>query len=213
MLERQKINVKRYERAFEEVNGMGHGMEYTPVPVDPYLKGQPSPPDPNEMGWKDTFRMNPGEVTRVLVRFTSQDGSPFSFDATAEPGYVWHCHILEHEDNEMMRPYKLVNPVPPPAGALGLTSGAGPELLGPSAGAKGITLRFRIREAGAARLGVYNVSGQLVRQLVDAEMVPGLQTVTWDGRNGAGGMSASGIYFMKLETRSGTATQRLLLTR
>jgi FtsP/CotA-like multicopper oxidase with cupredoxin domain len=35
------------------------------------------------------------------------NGGDYSFDATAEPGYVWHCHILEHEDNEMMRPYAI----------------------------------------------------------------------------------------------------------
>ena len=45
------------------------------------------PADANERGWKDTFRMNPGEVTRILVRFAPQDESPaFAFDATAAPG-------------------------------------------------------------------------------------------------------------------------------
>jgi cobalamin biosynthesis Mg chelatase CobN len=53
--------------------------------------------------------MNPGEVTTIRVRFTAQDGSPFTFDATQGPGYVWHCHIIDHEDNEMMRPYKVVS--------------------------------------------------------------------------------------------------------
>ena len=47
------------------------------------------------------------QVTVIRVRFAQQDGSDFPFDATAGPGYVWHCHILEHEDNEMMRPYTL----------------------------------------------------------------------------------------------------------
>jgi spore coat protein A, manganese oxidase len=55
------------------------------------------PPDPNEMGWKDTVRANPGEVTRIIARFSTFAGR-----------YVWHCHILEHEDNEMMRPYEVV---------------------------------------------------------------------------------------------------------
>jgi FtsP/CotA-like multicopper oxidase with cupredoxin domain len=58
--------------------------------------------------------MNPGQVTRIRVRFAPQDvpvseSKPgrnlFPFDPTAGPGYVWHCHILDHEDNEMMRPY------------------------------------------------------------------------------------------------------------
>ena len=48
-----------------------------------------------------------GEVVTIRVRFAQQDGSSFPFDATAGPGYVWHCHLLEHEDNEMMRPYKV----------------------------------------------------------------------------------------------------------
>lgn len=59
--------------------------------------GPAVPPDPNEAGWKDTVRANPGEVTRVIAKF----------DLTGY--YVWHCHILEHEDYEMMRPFRVVN--------------------------------------------------------------------------------------------------------
>ncbi len=55
------------------------------------------PPDPNESGWKDTVRADPGMVTRIIVRFEGFTGR-----------YVWHCHILEHEDNEMMRPFDVV---------------------------------------------------------------------------------------------------------
>ena len=36
--------------------------------------------------------------------------NPFPFDSTAGPGYVWHCHILDHEDNDMMRPMKMTAP-------------------------------------------------------------------------------------------------------
>jgi len=82
-------------------------------PLEPFLVGPVKPPDPNERGWKDTVRTNPGEVTRILVRFAPMNGGEYSFDATAEPGYVWHCHILEHEDNEMMRPYAIRRPLPP----------------------------------------------------------------------------------------------------
>jgi spore coat protein A, manganese oxidase len=59
--------------------------------------GRPVLPDPNEVGWKDTVRADPGMVTRIIVRFEGFVGR-----------YVWHCHILEHEDNEMMRPYDVV---------------------------------------------------------------------------------------------------------
>jgi len=68
-----------------------------------------------ERGWKNVFKVRPGAVTRMLVRFkplSSADASPeesrFPFDATTGPGYVYHCHILDHEDNEMMRPMKIV---------------------------------------------------------------------------------------------------------
>jgi spore coat protein A len=56
-------------------------------------------PDANEMGWKDTVRANARSITRIIVPFVGFTGR-----------YVWHCHILEHEDNEMMRPYELVSP-------------------------------------------------------------------------------------------------------
>ena len=79
---------------------------YIPKILDPalYYQGKAIAPTPTEMTWKDTLQMNPGEVTTIRVKFTSQDGLAFPFDATAGPGYVWHCHIIDHEDNEMMRP-------------------------------------------------------------------------------------------------------------
>jgi spore coat protein A, manganese oxidase len=55
------------------------------------------PPEPAESGWKDTVRADPGMVTRIIIRFEGFTGR-----------YVWHCHILEHEDNEMMRPFDVV---------------------------------------------------------------------------------------------------------
>jgi FtsP/CotA-like multicopper oxidase with cupredoxin domain len=70
-------------------------------------------PDPNDAGWKDTIKMFPGEVTRIAVRWapvnvaanaTHAGQDYFSFDPTNGPGYVEHCHILDHEDNEFMRP-------------------------------------------------------------------------------------------------------------
>jgi spore coat protein A len=71
------------------------------------LVGQPMPPERNERpAMKDTIKSYPGYVTRVIQRFDLPHGT------LTTPGqeflYVWHCHILEHEDNEMMRPYKVV---------------------------------------------------------------------------------------------------------
>jgi FtsP/CotA-like multicopper oxidase with cupredoxin domain len=81
-----------------------------PICTENYLLGEPTGPNPEETGWKDTVKMNPGEVTVIKVRFSPVDGSKnYSFDPTEGPGYVWHCHILDHEDNEMMRPYVVVS--------------------------------------------------------------------------------------------------------
>jgi spore coat protein A len=54
-------------------------------------------PEPHEAGWKDTVRADPGMVTRIAMHFEGEPGR-----------YVWHCHFLEHEDNEMMRPYEVL---------------------------------------------------------------------------------------------------------
>jgi spore coat protein A, manganese oxidase len=56
----------------------------------------PKPAEAYERGWKDTAIMYPGEVTRVVMKFETRGL------------FVWHCHILSHEDHEMMRPYQIV---------------------------------------------------------------------------------------------------------
>ncbi|CAL4951207.1 unnamed protein product [Urochloa decumbens] len=63
----------------------------------------------HERTWKNVVKIAPGFVTTVVVKFMMVDtGRNYPFDATAEPGYVYHCHILDHEDNAMIRPLKLI---------------------------------------------------------------------------------------------------------
>jgi FtsP/CotA-like multicopper oxidase with cupredoxin domain len=79
-----------------------------------FLTDSPVPPGPEESGWKDTLKVLPFEVTTIVTRWAptatavnsvSAGTNRFPFDpTTGGPGYVWHCHILDHEDNEMMRP-------------------------------------------------------------------------------------------------------------
>jgi spore coat protein A len=80
ILERQKFDIDgfRYEKKMQ-------------------LIGQPVPPEPNEMGWKDTVQAHPESITRIIVRFEGYAGR-----------YVWHCHVLEHAANEMMRPFEVL---------------------------------------------------------------------------------------------------------
>ena len=85
-------------------------LDRQPFDVDLYIAsngtqlsftGPRIPPDPNEMGWKDTVRANPGQATRIIIRFDALPNDDIR-------RFMWHCHILEHEDNDMERPYVLV---------------------------------------------------------------------------------------------------------
>ncbi len=128
--DRQNIDVDRFKAYWESLNGSTLPLDHptiranveTPVfdpatnTVHDFLTGPSEPPSPRESGWKDTFVCPPGQVTRVQIRFAPQYSknsqlvpgvNPFQFDPTAGPGYVWHCHILDHEDNDMMRPMKI----------------------------------------------------------------------------------------------------------
>ncbi|KAL4569410.1 hypothetical protein LXL04_025046 [Taraxacum kok-saghyz] len=77
--------------------------------IEKYASGHKLGVVPYEKGWKNVYKMNPGYVTKIVVKFSYiHTNASYPFDATAEPGYVYHCHILDHEDNVMMRPLKLV---------------------------------------------------------------------------------------------------------
>ncbi len=112
--------------------GYGPPLRYGQLNADGALGGNPAfgpfldrddamgpsrPPAPEESGWKDTAKAYPGEVLRLALRWAPTDTAVasvqpgwnrFPFDPTSGPGYVWHCHIIDHEDNEMMRPYRVV---------------------------------------------------------------------------------------------------------
>ncbi|MBZ2174317.1 multicopper oxidase domain-containing protein [Schnuerera sp. xch1] len=79
-------------------------LDRTPFDVDAFnltgqlrFTGEPELPPANERGWKDTVQAPPGFVTRIAVRFGPYTGR-----------YVYHCHILEHEDHDMMRPFDVL---------------------------------------------------------------------------------------------------------
>jgi FtsP/CotA-like multicopper oxidase with cupredoxin domain len=111
LISRQPFAVSKYTAAWLNLNAAGGPPPFTPrtyVPValapTAYLRNGATPAPPAEVCWQDTVQMHPGEVTTIRIRFTQQDGTAYPFDPTIGPGYVWHCHIIDHEDNEMMRP-------------------------------------------------------------------------------------------------------------
>jgi spore coat protein A len=86
--------------AYQADNG---GSDGVPGGIDPtpYITGPTQPPEPTERGFKETVKANPGQLTTIRARYELPAG------VTAPQTYVYHCHIVEHEDNDMMRPYTV----------------------------------------------------------------------------------------------------------
>jgi FtsP/CotA-like multicopper oxidase with cupredoxin domain len=83
----------------------------------PYFTGPPTGPTPEENGWKDTVFTPVNNVTKIRIRWAIQLPTPttvpvgvntFPINPIFGIGYVWHCHLVEHEDNEMMRPLSVI---------------------------------------------------------------------------------------------------------
>ncbi|BFI43370.1 protein MpLPR4 [Marchantia polymorpha subsp. ruderalis] len=74
----------------------------------------PQPPRPAERGWKDTINVQSYHVVRIVFPVIPRKGGSYPFDPTAFPGYLWHCHKIDHEDHDMMRP--LFMSYPPASG-------------------------------------------------------------------------------------------------
>ncbi|MFO7653486.1 MAG: multicopper oxidase domain-containing protein [Candidatus Krumholzibacteriia bacterium] len=153
------------------------------------LGGDARPPADNEAGWKDTAVMLPGEVTRIVARFD-------------RPGrYVWHCHILSHEDHEMMRPF-YVGPMP--AVDLMARNDASPDpvpLLAqntPNPFNPSTNISFRLPTARAVDLRIFDVRGRTVHTLADGDFAAGEHTLSWQGLDDAGRRLPSGVYFYQL---------------
>jgi spore coat protein A, manganese oxidase len=98
------VNVQVINRQPFQVSSLGNtqgGVNFT---------GPAVPAEPNETGWKETVMMFPGTVTRIIMKF-DLPSVPFVVPPSPRTGgneYVWHCHILEHEEHDMMRPLAVL---------------------------------------------------------------------------------------------------------
>jgi spore coat protein A len=91
---RTPFDAEAYEEANAGPGGVPGGIDPTP-----WATGPMEPPTPDERGFKDTTKANPGYFTTVRARIELPAG------VTAPQTYVYHCHIVEHEDNDMMQPF------------------------------------------------------------------------------------------------------------
>ncbi len=94
---RTPFDAEAYEATYGTPNGVPGGID-----PSPFATGPMEPPDPNERGFKDTVKANPGQFTTIRAKFDLPTG------VTAPQTYVHHCHIVEHEDNDMMRPFTVI---------------------------------------------------------------------------------------------------------
>ena len=253
VLSRQDFDVDGYMNVYGmPMEGMGPPLPYDEVSartgfklggnpdVTPFLQGDPEAVDANENGWKDTFRMNPGQVTTLLIRVAPQNADRrsggtlaagmnlFPFDPAAGPsvaddgfgypggpGYVWHCHILDHEDNDMMRPLGFAHATSPgrgPAAALPFnarTVTLSPAEPNPSAGWSRIA--FSLPEAHEVSLSVYDLNGRRVTELAKGRYAAGDHALEWNGLDARGHRVPSGAYLYRLTTGGVTQTRKLVL--
>jgi spore coat protein A, manganese oxidase len=205
------------------------------IPRDPatkpvlanFLLGAPILPLGDEKGWKDTVKVYPGQVARVRMQFAVPDepGTPgastLAGTNTILPAqYVFHCHILEHEENEMMRPFVVKdrggNMGTHPRGlwkpgvkaTASLPTEFALEQNYPNPFNPETTLRFNLPENSHVELKIYSGLGQEIATLADADYAAGTHAVKW---NAAG--FASGTYFARIKAGKFAAMQKMQLVK
>jgi spore coat protein A, manganese oxidase len=197
--------------------------------VSPFLvAGTARPALPNENGWKDTFIMYPGEVTTVIARWAPTDKPAtdpvsslyFAFNPDGGHGYVWHCHIIDHEDNEMMRPYS-VSPNVNASRAFARVAFAqqvavasekpiqfGLDQNYPNPFNPTTEIRFSVPENSRVVLKLYNALGQEVQTLVNNDVPAGKHSVSLNASR-----LASGTYFYRLQAGNNVAIKKMMLVK
>jgi len=188
----QMINRQKFVARIDEENGK---------PTNIRLVGQPKGPGPDEQGWKDTWVTYPGEVTRIIAKFD-------------RPGlYVWHCHILSHEEHDMMRPFfvgemnnSIVNKSAE-ANKEKIESELQLKLM-PNPFSNYVTIQFRLAETKKLSISLYDAKGSLVKKIYEGEKQAGIQRIFIDGSN-----MTNGIYFCEILINEQRILRKLVLQK
>jgi spore coat protein A len=193
MVSMQLINRQKFNARVDEENGK---------PTDIRLIGLPQVPGPDEMGWKDTWVMYPGEVTRVIAKFD------------IEGLYAWHCHILSHEDHEMMRPFYVgdMNNTISKSSKIRNAEPAVEKQIQfqtiPNPFSNQFSARFNLIKPSAVSCNIYDAKGSLVKKIQYGTMNEGLQQLSVDGANWA-----NGIYYFELIINNERILRKIILQK
>jgi spore coat protein A len=188
----QMISRQKFVARINEENGK---------PTDIRLVGQPKFPGPDEQGWKDTWVTYPGEVTKVIAKFD-------------RPGlYVWHCHILSHEEHDMMRPFfvgetdnSIVN-----KSVEVKKENAETDLqlkVMPNPFSNYVTIQVNLPATKKISIALYDTKGSLVKKIYEGEKPAGLQRFSIDGGN-----ITNGIYFCEILINEQRVLRKLVLQK
>lgn len=179
---------------FDSVNYLADKESNNLKPLSDYLYGSVILPELNERGEKDTVIARPGQVTRILAKFGDYSGR-----------YVWHCHILEHEDHDMMRPLQVIN------GKSAESNGQNFITLGqnsPNPFNPTTTIQYNLPEQAHVKLAVYNVAGREVARLVDQVKAAGNHQAVFNASH-----LATGYYVYRIQVGAYAETKKMILIK
>jgi spore coat protein A len=175
---------------------MGTVDEHTGKLSNIRLIGQPKLYNQDEHGWKDTHIVPPGEVTRVIAKF----------DRLGK--YVWHCHILSHEDHDMMRPFIVQD------ASFAKNNSAQKGIVGsslsvfPNPAVANTTIQFKLSEKGSVTIKIFALNGKELSKVFEGARAPGVYKVSFNA-----GKLPAGVYLCKMQVNGNVQQQKLIIAR
>ncbi|HEX6334180.1 MAG TPA: multicopper oxidase domain-containing protein [Flavisolibacter sp.] len=190
MVSMQLVNRQKFHADIEEDGSL----------EDIRFSGQPRLAAADEKGWKDTWVMFPGEVTRVIAKFD------------LEGLYVWHCHILSHEDHEMMRPYyvgQLNNfSVHMQRQMPGIANRSMMLQVTPNPTRGMVRIHVDAVATGPVSIRIRSMSGAFVREIFNGKMEAGTHIFEWNAAS-----LPAGVYFVEAAGERQHLVNKLILQR
>ncbi|MDP4173736.1 MAG: multicopper oxidase domain-containing protein [Bacteroidota bacterium] len=194
VLDRIPFDPEAYKNAY--------GNNQAPEGANLFTTGSPIPPYANEKGWKETLRCPANMITRVIANFDGFTGK-----------YVYHCHILDHEENDMMQ-YMVVKPaLSKDAASSAVVESFELHQNYPNPFNPSTTIQFQIPMAGLVEIKIFNSLGKEVTTLIKQDYEAGLHSVQWNGLDSFGFRVPSGVYLYVMKSGEFSETKKMVLLK